>query len=110
MKMNKNAGLSFRGGIHPSGDGKDLSAGKSVEKAPLFEKYFVLLGQNAGKAPEAVVSKGDTVKIYQLIAKSSGFVSANLHAPTSGIVNGIVTVPGPMGVSVPAIESLSVKV
>ncbi|MBO5990423.1 MAG: electron transport complex subunit RsxC, partial [Lentisphaeria bacterium] len=107
MKINKSAALSFRGGIHPSGDGKSLSCRKSVQTPPLLERYFVLLGQNAGKAPEPVVAKGDTVKKYQLIAKASGFVSANLHAPTSGTVNGIVTVPGPMGVPAQAIEIIS---
>ena len=107
MKINKSAALSFRGGIHPSGDGKSLSSGKAVQTAPLLERYFVLLGQNAGKAPEPVVAKGDTVKKYQLIARASGFVSANLHAPTSGTVGGIVTVPGPMGIPAPAIEIIS---
>ena len=99
--------MSFKGGIHPSGDGKNLSSAKAIESAPIFERYFVLLGQNAGKAPEAVVAKGDAVKKYQLIAKASGFVSANLHAPTSGTVAGVTTVPGPMGVPAQAIEIVS---
>ena len=107
MKINKNAVLSFRGGIHPSGNGKDLSSAKEIRVAPLLERYFVLLSQNAGKAPEPVVAKGDTVKKYQLIARASGFVSANLHAPTSGTVNGIVTVPGPMGSAAQAVEIIS---
>ena len=107
MKINNKAALSFKGGIHPSGNGKDLSSAKEIKVAPLLERYFVLLSQNAGKAPEPVVAKGDTVKKYQLIAKASGFVSANLHAPTSGTVNGVVSVPGPMGVSAQAIEIVS---
>ena len=107
MKINNKAALSFKGGIHPSGNGKDLSSAKEIKAAPLLERYFVLLSQNAGKAPEPVVAKGDTVKKYQLIAKASGFVSANLHAPTSGTVNGVVSVPGPMGVSAQAIEIVS---
>ena len=104
MKINNKAALSFKGGIHPSGNGKELTSDKAVRIAPLFDRYFVLLGQNAGKAPEPVVAKGDSVKKYQLIAKASGFVSANLHAPTSGTVAGIVSVPGPMGISAQAIE------
>ena len=107
MKINKSAALSFRGGIHPSWDGKSLSCYKVVQTAPLLERYFVLLGQNAGKAPEPVVAKGDSVKKYQLIAKASGFVSANLHAPTSGTVGGIVSVPGPMGIPAQAVEIIS---
>lgn len=104
MKINNKAALSFKGGIHPSGNGKELTSAKAIQTAPLFDRYFVLLGQNAGKAPEPVVAKGDNVKKYQLIAKASGFVSANLHSPTSGTVSGIVSVPGPMGISALAIE------
>ena len=107
MKINNKAALSFKGGIHPSGNGKELSSDKAVQVAPLLERYFVLLGQNAGKAPEPIVAKGDSVKKNQLIAKASGFVSANLHAPTSGTVAGIVSVPGPMGIASQAIEIVS---
>ena len=107
MKINDKAALSFKGGIHPAGNGKELSSAKEIKTAPLLERYFVLLSQNAGKAPEPVVAKGDSVKKYQLIAKASGFVSANLHAPTSGTVAGIVTVPGPMGNPAQAIEIVS---
>jgi electron transport complex protein RnfC len=96
--------MTFSGGIHPSGDGKSLTAGQAVRTAPLLERYFVLLAENSGKPPVPVVKKGDKIKKYQLIAKADGFVSANLHSPTSGTVNGIVEVPGPMGVPTMAIE------
>ena len=96
--------MTFSGGIHPVGDGKDLTCKQAVRKAPLLEKYFVLLAENAGKPPIPVVKKGDKVQKYQLIAQTDGFVSANLHAPTSGTVGGIVEVPGPMGIPAAAIE------
>lgn len=95
--------MSFKGGIHPAEDGKSLSNRKPVRTAPLLERYFVAVAENAGKPPKPVVSKGDKVAKYQLIAAADGMVSANLHAPTSGEVTGIVDVPGPMGVPVPAI-------
>lgn len=95
--------MSFKGGIHPAEDGKSLSNRKPVRTAPLLERYFVAVAENAGKPPKPVVSKGDKVAKYQLIAAADGMVSANLHSPTSGEITGIVDVPGPMGVPVPAI-------
>ena len=99
--------MTFSGGIHPVGDGKCLSNSAAVQKAPLLEKYFVLLAENAGKPPVPVVKKGDKVAKYQLIATADGFVSANLHAPTSGEIGGVVDVPGPMGVPAKAIEIIA---
>ena len=99
--------MTFSGGIHPVGDGKRLSNAAAVRRAPLLERYFVLLAENAGKPPVPVVKKGDKVAKYQLIAAADGFVSANLHAPTSGEVGGIVEVPGPMGVPSMAVEIIA---
>ena len=107
MNKSSRSVMTFSGGIHPVGDGKELSCHQAVRTAPLLEKYFVLLAENAGKPPVPVVKKGDKVKKYQLIARADGFVSANLHAPTSGEVGGIVEVPGPMGVPAAAVEIIA---
>ena len=104
MKSNSKDCLSFEGGIHPVSDGKRLSEGSPVKRAPLLDRYRVVISENVGKPPKPVVAAGDLVRKYQLIAEADGFVSANLHAPTSGKVAGIVEVPGAMGVPVPAIE------
>ena len=104
--MNKSSRnvMTFNGGIHPAGDGKKLSNTKPVQTPPLLEKYFVLLAENAGKPPKCIVKKGDSAKKYQLIAQPDGMISANLHAPTSGVVSDIKEVPGPMGVPSMAVE------
>ena len=49
--MNKSSRtvMTFSGGIHPLGDGKSLSNKMAVVPAPLLDKYFVLLSENAGK-------------------------------------------------------------
>ena len=39
-----------------------------------------------GVPAKAIVQKGDTVKVGQLIAEKNGFVSANIHSPYSGKV------------------------
>ena len=107
--MNKSSRgvMTFSGGIHPAGDGKALTREKAVQIAPLLERYAVLLAENAGKPPKPVVKKGDKVGKYQRIAEADGFVSADLHAPTSGTVGGIIEVPGPMGVPSPAMEIIA---
>lgn len=77
---------TFRGGIHPENDGKELTRNASIRTAPLFDYYYVALQQNIGAAPKWIVQTGDTVKKGQKIAEADGFVSAPLHAPTSGTV------------------------
>lgn len=93
----------FRGGVHPN-DSKTLSATQSIQVAPLFDDYTVIVHQNIGAPPEIVVKKGDVVKKGTLLAKASGFVSVPLHAPTSGTISAIDTCDGPSGASVPAIK------
>ena len=104
--MNKSSRnvMTFKGGIHPADSGKALSENRPTLTAPLLERYQVLLCENVGKPPKPVVNVGDQVGKYQLIAAAEGFVSANLHAPTSGKVTKIGEVPGPMGIPAPAIE------
>ena len=95
--------LFFQGGIHPN-DRKGRTRLKSVNVAPLLEKYTVILGQNIGAPPKLIVKPGDDVKKGQLIAEADGFVSARLHSPTSGTVKRITTCPNAMGIPVPAVE------
>ena len=84
--------MTFKNGIHPVYHGKELSESAATEVSPLLERYTVAVSQNAGKPPEIIVNPGDKVKKYQLIAKASGFVSANLHSPTSGEVKAIIEI------------------
>lgn len=99
--------MTFKNGIHPVCHGKELSEAFPVQTAPLLERYTVTVAQNAGKSPQLVVNPGDKVKKYQLLARADGFVSANLHSPTSGEVRAIIDVPGPAGVPVKAVEIIS---
>lgn len=72
------------GGVHPAEN--KFSAGKQIETLPIPDMVTVPLGQHIGAPATPVVKKGDEVKVGQLIAKSSGFVSANIHSPASGKV------------------------
>lgn len=104
MSKNSSPVMGFRGGIHPHQDGKSLSTGTPVQKAPLLEQYTVVISESVGKPPKPLVKTGDLVKKHQRIAEADGVLSANLHAPTSGKILGIVDVQGAMGISVPAIR------
>lgn len=73
-----------KGGIHPKEN--KFSAGKPIESIELPKQVSILVAQHIGSPAEPVVAKGNTVKVGQLIAKMSGFVSANIHSSVSGIV------------------------
>ncbi len=93
---------TFRiGGIHPPEN--KLSAGKSIEVMPLPKQATILLSQHIGAPAQAVVSKGDVVKVGTLLAKAGGFVSANIHSSVSGTVFKIEDVVDGSGYKRPAI-------
>ncbi|HZL08952.1 MAG TPA: electron transport complex subunit RsxC [Prolixibacteraceae bacterium] len=85
------------GGVHP--EGNKLSAHKAIEVLALPKSVFIPVGQHIGAPAEAVVQKGDKLKVGQLIAKSSGFVSANIHSSVSGTVKKIDLGPDTSGYS-----------
>ncbi|MBC8006005.1 MAG: electron transport complex subunit RsxC, partial [Verrucomicrobia bacterium] len=83
------------GGVHPAEN--KLSAQKHIEVLALPKSVFIPVGQHIGAPAEAIVQKGEKVKVGQLIAKSSGFVSANIHSSVSGTVKKIETGPDTSG-------------
>ena len=76
------------GGIHPS-DNKKWSKDKAIEAMALPEEVAVPMIQHIGAPATPVVAKGDKVLTGQLIAQATGFVSANIHSPISGVVKAI---------------------
>jgi electron transport complex protein RnfC len=52
----------------------------------LPSNLIIPITQHTGTPAKVLVNKGDKVKAGQLIAESSGFVSANIHASCSGTV------------------------
>lgn len=83
------------GGVHPAEN--KLSAQKAIETLALPTSVFIPVGQHIGAPAEAIVQKGDKIKVGQLIAKSSGFVSANIHSSVSGTVKKIDVGPDTSG-------------
>jgi Na+-translocating ferredoxin:NAD+ oxidoreductase subunit C len=72
------------GGVHPPEN--KLSAGSPIEVLPLPKSVFIPVSQHIGAPAVPLVKKGDDVKVGQLIAKSSSFVSTNIHSSVSGKV------------------------
>ena len=76
---------SFRlGGIHPPEN--KLSAKAPIETLPLPKEVIIPIGQHIGTPAQPVVQKGDLVKVGTIIAKTGGFVSANIHSSVAGKV------------------------
>ena len=85
INENKTVFTFTRGGIHPP-DNKHYSEGIAITDAPVPELFIVPLSQHLGSPAEPVVEAGDTVAYGDLLAKSSGFISANIHSPCAGEV------------------------
>ncbi|MEF8729935.1 MAG: electron transport complex subunit RsxC [Accumulibacter sp.] len=75
----------FKGGVKPQTN-KAISVHEPIGQAPLPARLFVPLHQSIGGAPSPLVQAGDTVLKGQLIGGADAWVSAAVHAPTSGRV------------------------
>lgn len=75
------------GGVHPKEN--KLSADKAIEILPLPKSITIPVAQHIGAPATVSVQKGDSVKVGTIIAKCSGFVSANIHSSVSGKVSKI---------------------
>ncbi|MBQ0718862.1 MAG: electron transport complex subunit RsxC [Gammaproteobacteria bacterium] len=94
----------IHGGIHPA-EHKALSLGGPIRTVPLPPTLILPLSQHIGAPAYPVVGVGDKVLKGQLIAAAKGFVSAPVHAPSSGVISAIEeqTVPHVSGMKAPCI-------
>lgn len=94
----------FHGGIHPA-EHKAESTDSPIERLRAEGMLVLPLQQHIGQASEPVVQVGEHVLKGQLLAKPVGYVSAALHAPTSGNIVSIdmAPVPHPAGLAQTAI-------
>ena len=95
---------NFHGGVHPL-ENKTQSNQLPIVVMPAPKQLVLPLSQHMGKAGKAVVKPGDYVFKGQLIASAQGFVSANIHAPSSGYVSALEerTLPHQSALSGPCI-------
>jgi electron transport complex protein RnfC len=94
----------FNGGIHVP-DEKALSNGRTIAEAPLPRHLILPLQQHIGAIARPCVAVGERVLRGQVIAEPSGYVSAPIHASSSGTVVAIEErpVPHPSGLAGPCI-------
>jgi len=83
------------GGVHPPEN--KLSEKSPIQVLPLPDTVVIPVSQHIGAPATPVVAKGDQVKVGQLIAKSSTFISANIHASVSGKVLKVDDMPDSSG-------------
>ncbi|MCB1922550.1 MAG: electron transport complex subunit RsxC [Gammaproteobacteria bacterium] len=84
----------FHGGLHLD-DHKDESNTTPIRDLPLPAHLVLPLQQHIGHAAEPVVAVGDKVNKGQMVARAADYVSAPIHAPTSGTVSAIGRRPVP---------------
>lgn len=92
---------TFLGGVHPPE--RKITAKLPVELIELPEKFYYPTRMHIGAPCDPVVKVGDLVKKGQLIASTEAFVSANIHASTSGKVVAIESFGHPVFGSCPTI-------
>ncbi len=92
--------FKFKGGVKPNPN-KTQSTQLPIAQAPLVARYIVPLHQSVGGTPRPVVQVGDHVLKGQRLGEADGWVSAAVHAPTSGTVIeiGPHIVPHPSGLT-----------
>ena len=90
----------FPGGLHLA-EHKAESIGRPIQQAPVPPQLIFPLQQHIGSPANPCVSVGERVLKGQVIAEAVGYVSAPIHASSSGTVVAIEErpVPHPSGLS-----------
>ncbi|TCO83383.1 electron transport complex protein RnfC [Plasticicumulans lactativorans] len=94
----------FNGGLHPP-TRKAPSNAQPARALPPPPRLLLPLTQHVGAAARPVVNPGQHVGRGELLAAADGYVSAALHAPTSGTVVALEARPiaHPSGLSAPCL-------
>jgi electron transport complex protein RnfC len=82
----------FHGGLKLE-QHKEQSLTSPVEMAKLPKKLYIPMQQHIGSAAEPIVAVGDKVRKAQIIAKATDYISAAIHAPSSGTIIAIEELP-----------------
>ena len=89
------------GGIHPPEN--KLTEEKAIEVMPIPKDLAVSLAQHLGKPAKPIVKAAQKVKKGEIIGEADGFISAHVHAPTSGKIKSIKSHPHPSGQYAPTV-------
>ena len=91
----------FNGGVHLD-EHKSESLQTPIDRLPVPNFLQVQMRQHIGVANEPVVQVGERVRKGQVLALAQGAISAPVHAPTSGVITRIESMPIPHVSGVPA--------
>ena len=96
--------FKFKGGVKPATN-KVQSVTLPIATAPLPSRLAVPLHQSIGGTPRPIVEVGDKVLKGQKIGEADGWISAAVHAPTSGTVVSVGLYPAahPSGLTAAAV-------
>ena len=96
--------FKFNGGIHPP-QHKEQSTHQPIGKGVIPKRLILPLHQHIGSSAEVIVNIGDPVLKGQEIAHAQGYISAPVHASSSGKVIAIddFPIPHPSGLSAPCV-------
>ena len=88
----------IHGGVHPPFH-KEESTQLPIKSAGIPKQIILPIQQHIGSPAEPLVAVGDKVQKGQLVAKANAYISANIHAPTSGKISAIeeLVLPHPSG-------------
>jgi electron transport complex protein RnfC len=91
---------SFHGGIHPP-QHKQESTVQPIGQSTIARELVIPLHQHIGESATPIVEVGEQVLKGQKIARAQGYVSASVHASSSGTVIAIEErpIPHPSGLS-----------
>lgn len=93
---------TFAHGIHPP-QNKELTSALPIRRLPFAPRLYVPLSQHIGKPAVPIVRPGQEVVRGEPIAHANGFLSVPMHAPATGVVEGIELVPTARGTQAEAI-------
>ena len=79
--------LNFKGGVHPPHAKNTMECATVSVGIP--ETIVVPMAQHIGAPCQALVKKGDYVKVGQVIGNTEAFVSAPIHSSVSGTVTSV---------------------
>ena len=85
---------AFKGGVHPPGH-KTESNTRPIGVAPIPPVLVIPLRQHIGNPAKPLVHVGQSVRKGEMIAAADGYISAAIHAPTSGVISDIDLQPVP---------------
>ena len=80
--------FTFKGGVHPP-EHKTESNTQPIHPAPLPRHLVIPVSQHIGNPAKPIVNVGDLVKKGQMIAAADGYISAAVHASSSGTITAI---------------------